>query len=129
MLGTLSWTAVLLVFAGLLAFFLVAGGLVWWRTPRLRPLLRALKALGWQRGIRAAWGLTRDRRTPWLVRLLPVPLLVYLAMPFDLVPDFIPVLGQLDDVLIVAAVAYVVFRLTPAEVLREHLGIDIDAPE
>ena len=63
------------------------------------------------------------------MRLLPVPLFLYLAIPFDLVPDFIPVLGQLDDVLIVAAVAWLVLRLTPSEVLREHLGVDLQSLE
>lgn len=129
MLPALSLWSVLLFFLGLLVFFLVAGAIVWWRSPRLRPVLGALKALGWRRGIRAAWALTRDPRTPWVVRLLPVPLIVYLAMPFDLIPDFIPVLGQLDDVVVVALVAWLVVRLTPPEVIREHLGIDVQPTE
>ncbi len=124
MLPTFSLWSVLLLFLGLLVFFLVAGAIVWWRSPRLRPVLGALKALGWRRGMRGAWGLTRDPRTPLAVRLLPIPLIVYLAMPFDLIPDFIPVLGQLDDVVVIALVAWVVVRLTPPEVLREHLGIE-----
>ena len=126
--GSFWWW--LLVLSGLsIVALLTAGAFVWWRSRRLRRVVRALKALGWRRGLRGGWGLARDPRTPWSVRLLPIPLFLYLAMPFDLVPDFIPVLGQLDDVLIVAAVAWLVLRLTPVEVLREHLGVDLQSLE
>jgi uncharacterized membrane protein YkvA (DUF1232 family) len=47
-------------------------------------------------------------------------LVPYLAMPFDLVPDFIPVLGQLDDVLLIAAVLRWVLRTAGREVVAEH---------
>ena len=46
--------------------------------------------------------------------------LVYLALPFDLVPDFIPVLGQLDDAILVALVLRGLLRNAGARVLREH---------
>ena len=48
-----------------------------------------------------------------------IALLVYLATPFDLVPDFIPVVGQLDDVILVAAVATYVVRLSGRDVVEE----------
>lgn len=124
-----TWWWVLAVTAAVLLAILVAGGLLVWRVRWLRRALKALHRLGWRHAVRGAWGLTRDPRVPWMVRLLPVPLFMYLALPFDIIPDFIPVLGQLDDVLIVAAVAYLVLRLTPPEALREHLGIDLDTPE
>lgn len=121
--GSFWWWALILV-ATFLVLTVVVGAVVWWRVRRLRRALRVLKALGWRRGMRGAWGLARDPRTPWAVRMLPVPLFLYLAMPFDLVPDFIPVLGQMDDVLIVAGIAWLVLRLTPPEVLRDHFGDD-----
>jgi len=124
-----TWWWILTVAAALLLLILVSGGLLVWRVRWLRRALRTLGDLGWRHAVRGAWGLTRDPRVPWTVRLLPVPLFMYLAMPFDIIPDFIPVLGQLDDVLIVAAVAYLVIRLTPPEALREHLGIDLDASD
>jgi uncharacterized membrane protein YkvA (DUF1232 family) len=53
--------------------------------------------------------LLRDPRVPRRAKLPLVLLVPYLAMPFDLVPDFLPVIGQLDDVLLVGlALAYVV---------------------
>ena len=55
--------------------------------------------------------LLRDPRVPRRAKLVLVGLVGYLAMPFDLIPDFIPVVGQLDDALLVAAtVAYIVRR-------------------
>jgi uncharacterized membrane protein YkvA (DUF1232 family) len=52
--------------------------------------------------------------------LLLLALLAYLALPFDLVPDFIPVAGQLDDVLIVAWVLRRLVRGAGAEIVRKH---------
>lgn len=50
--------------------------------------------------IKQAWNKVRDIETPLRVRVVLVFLLIYLASPIDLIPDFIPVLGQLDDILI-----------------------------
>ncbi len=49
-----------------------------------------------------------------------VALIAYLAMPFDLIPDFIPVAGQLDDAIVVALVLRVGLRAGGPELLREH---------
>jgi uncharacterized membrane protein YkvA (DUF1232 family) len=61
-----------------------------------------------------------DPRVPRRAKLALGLLLPYLAMPFDLVPDFIPVLGQLDDALLVAAVIAYVVRRTGREVVAER---------
>jgi uncharacterized membrane protein YkvA (DUF1232 family) len=52
--------------------------------------------------------------------LLVGALLAYLAMPFDLVPDFIPIAGQLDDAIVVALVLRSMLRSGGPELLREH---------
>jgi uncharacterized membrane protein YkvA (DUF1232 family) len=49
-------------------------------------------------------------------------LLVYVASPIDIIPDFIPLLGQLDDLLVLAAGLGVVLWLTPSHVIEDHLG-------
>lgn len=59
------------------------------------------------------------RVSRWRKMLLGV-LLVYLAMPLDLVPDFIPVAGQLDDLLLVAVVLRLLLRGGGAAIVREH---------
>jgi uncharacterized membrane protein YkvA (DUF1232 family) len=64
--------------------------------------------------------LLRDPRVPRRYKRLLGLLLGYLALPFDLVPDFIPVAGQLDDALIVALALRIVLRGSGSELVREH---------
>lgn len=61
-----------------------------------------------------------DPRVPRSRKLLIAGLIGYLAMPFDLVPDFIPVAGQFDDAIIVALVLRTIVRSGGPELLREH---------
>jgi uncharacterized membrane protein YkvA (DUF1232 family) len=63
--------------------------------------------------------LTRDSRVPRRRKLLLLGLLGYLALPFDLVPDFIPVAGQLDDALVVALVLRHFVRAGGEPLIRE----------
>lgn len=57
---------------------------------------------------------------PWYVKVLALCVLGYLFSPIDLIPDFIPVLGYLDDLLIVPAGLWLVIRLIPPEIMDEH---------
>ena len=57
-----------------------------------------------------------------LVRVIPPALVVYLAMPLDVIPDFIPVIGHLDDVLVLLLGVAVLLRFTPRAVLEEHVA-------
>ncbi len=61
----------------------------------------------------------RDPRTPWYAKLLALTIAAYAASPIDLIPDFIPVLGYLDDLVLVPAGIWLVLRLIPAEVMAE----------
>jgi uncharacterized membrane protein YkvA (DUF1232 family) len=63
--------------------------------------------------------LAHDPRVPRSRKLLLFVLVAYLALPFDLVPDFIPVAGQLDDALVVALVLRSLVRGGGAELIRE----------
>ena len=58
----------------------------------------------------------RDPRTPWLARWLALLVAAYALSPIDLVPDFIPVLGYLDDLVIVPLGLALILRLIPEEV-------------
>ena len=64
--------------------------------------------------------LARDPDVPRAAKLILLLGLAYLALPFDLVPDFIPVVGALDDVLVVALVLRVVLTATGPELVRRH---------
>lgn len=65
-------------------------------------------------------GLLRDRRVPLGSKLLLAGAVVYIASPIDLVPEFIPVAGPLDDAIVAALVLRRVVRAAGREVVREH---------
>ncbi len=65
----------------------------------------------------------RDPRVPWYAKVFAACALGYLFSPIDLIPDFIPVIGYLDDLLLVPVFILIARRLIPAEVLAEHREI------
>jgi uncharacterized membrane protein YkvA (DUF1232 family) len=68
----------------------------------------------------AVWLAARDPRTPFAVRALALLIAAYALSPIDLIPDFIPVLGLLDDALLIPAGLWLVTRLLPPGRLDEH---------
>jgi uncharacterized membrane protein YkvA (DUF1232 family) len=62
---------------------------------------------------------SKDKRVPWYAKLLAGCILAYLLSPIDLIPDFIPVIGYLDDIIIIPAGISLVFKMIPREVLEE----------
>ncbi|MXO52057.1 DUF1232 domain-containing protein [Erythrobacter gaetbuli] len=88
--------------------------------PSLRDWAKALK-----RDTLALWLAARDHRTPLAAKLLAGGVAAYALSPIDLIPDFIPVLGLLDDLLVVPIGIWLVLKLIPAplmEELRERAG-------
>jgi len=63
-----------------------------------------------------------DPRVPRYVKAIPVVLVIYLSIPFDIIPDFVPVLGYLDDVAIALLALVLVIRLTPWPVVMDLLN-------
>jgi uncharacterized membrane protein YkvA (DUF1232 family) len=61
----------------------------------------------------------RDPRTPWFARAVAAAVVAYAFSPIDLIPDFIPILGYLDDLIVVPLGVAVVIRLIPKAVLAE----------
>ncbi len=61
----------------------------------------------------------RDPRVPWYAKALGIAIIGYALSPIDLIPDFIPVLGYLDDVILIPAGVALLLRLVPRPVMAE----------
>lgn len=81
------------------------------------------RAKQWARGVKqdvaALWIAGRDPRTPLAAKIVTLAVVAYALSPIDLIPDFIPVLGYLDDLLIVPLGVMLAIRLIPAPLLAE----------
>ena len=84
------------------------------RLRRLRNWAHRMK-----RDVVALWLAARDPRTPILAKIAAGAVAAYALSPIDLIPDFVPVLGYLDDVIIVPLGILLAVRLTPAALLAE----------
>jgi uncharacterized membrane protein YkvA (DUF1232 family) len=86
----------------------------------LTPILNRLRE--WARRLKqetlALYYVARDPRTPVVAKLVAAVVVAYAVSPIDLIPDFIPVLGYLDDLLLVPAGLWLALKLTPAPVLE-----------
>lgn len=85
------------------------------------PWLDSLKqrAKNLRRDTVAVYFASRDPRTPWYARILAVVIAVYAFSPIDLIPDFIPVFGYLDDLILIPAGIALTLRLIPAAVMQD----------
>ena len=79
-----------------------------------RARVRALK-----REVHALYFAVRDPRTPWYAKALAGAVVAYALSPIDLIPDFIPVLGYLDDLVLVPLGIAAALKLVPADVMAE----------
>lgn len=82
---------------------------------KLRDWARALK-----RDVHAIYLASRDPRVTWYAKALAVAVAGYALSPIDLIPDFIPVLGYLDDIILVPLGIVLVLRLIPPSIMAEH---------
>jgi len=74
----------------------------------------------WKREAIVLYHACRDPRTPLYAKALGVSVMAYLLSPIDLIPDFIPVLGWLDDLLLVPLGLLAVRAMIPKDVLEEY---------
>lgn len=81
------------------------------------------RAKSWARSIRrdvvALWIAARDSRVPWHAKLVAGCVAAYALSPIDLIPDFIPILGYLDDVILVPLGIILVVRMIPKPLMAE----------
>lgn len=85
-----------------------------WRVP-FEALLAWAKRL--RREAVALWFAARNPDTPWLPKLLCAFIVAYALSPIDLIPDFIPVLGLLDEALLLPGLIWLAIRALPAELM------------
>src|SRR6478672_5670888 len=82
---------------------------------RLKDWARVIK-----RDVHALYLASRDPRVPWYAKALAILVVGYALSPIDLIPDFIPVLGYLDDVIVVPLGILLVIWLIPPDIMAEH---------
>src|SRR6266496_1652621 len=87
---------------------------MWGAPGRLKEWARVIK-----RDVHALYLACRDPRTPWYAKALAAAVAGYALSPIDLIPDFVPVLGYLDDLIIVPAGILLAIKLIPAPVMAE----------
>jgi len=112
------WTIPLGIVGGLVLLWGVLVVALWVTKPGDSDLKEALRLL--PDVVRLIKRLAADPDTPRSVRIRLTLLLVYLALPFDLIPDFVPVLGYADDAIIVALVLRSATRSAGTEALVKH---------
>jgi uncharacterized membrane protein YkvA (DUF1232 family) len=129
----MEWWQIALIVTGSIAVLLVLTAYIVWRkaSAQTRRLAERVQRLPWRAKFSLARALVADERVPVPARIIPLLLIAYLAMPLDIVPDFVPVLGQLDDVLVVAVGMGLMLRMTAVRILEEHLAVreQLDAGE
>jgi uncharacterized membrane protein YkvA (DUF1232 family) len=76
-----------------------------------------------KRDAHALYLASRDPRVPWYAKALAIAVAAYAASPIDLIPDFIPVIGYLDDLIIVPLGIALVIKLIPPEIMAEHRAL------
>lgn len=89
---------------------------------RIKDWARAIK-----RDVHALYLAARDPRTPWYAKALALGIAAYALSPIDLIPDFIPVLGYLDDAILLPLAIMLAVRLVPPDVMAEHRAAAVRA--
>jgi uncharacterized membrane protein YkvA (DUF1232 family) len=109
--------------AGVTLSLTVTGWLILRRADdKTRDLFGRIARLPLKQKFRLMFRLARDPRIPLPVRAIPPAVVLYLAVPIDLIPDFIPVLGHLDDLLIMLVGVGLLLRFVPRCVLEDHIA-------
>src|SRR5687767_10202207 len=96
----MEWWQIVLILVGTLSLTMLLGGWLLWRkaTGQTKALATRIQQLSGRARIQLALTMMSDPDIPVRARILPPLLILYLSLPIDLVPDFVPVIGQIDDV-------------------------------
>lgn len=88
---------------------------------RFRQTLHAVQSLTWPQRLALLRGLLADPRVSPLAKAAPLLLVAYLMSPLDVIPDFIPGIGQIDDMFVTGVLFRAMQRSLPPELIEEHL--------
>ena len=89
--------------------------------PLEKSVFEIIKSLGIEikREVKVYQRVLRDSRTPKTAKCLLGLAIGYLLLPFDIIPDFIPVIGHLDDLIVVPALVIIALKMIPKEVIAD----------
>jgi uncharacterized membrane protein YkvA (DUF1232 family) len=126
-----SFTDILIIFGivlvtlvGILAALAITAWIMWKRATREeRTLIKRFSGLEFGSKFQLAGRLVADGRIPIVARVALPVLVLYLALPIDIIPDFIPVIGWLDDIFLLVIGLNIVLRMTPRYVLEENIQL------
>jgi uncharacterized membrane protein YkvA (DUF1232 family) len=82
---------------------------------RIKEWARAIR-----RDVHALWLAARDPRTPWYAKAFALAIAAYALSPIDLIPDFIPILGYLDEVILLPLAIMLAVQLVPPDLMAEY---------
>jgi uncharacterized membrane protein YkvA (DUF1232 family) len=91
-----------------------------WR--RIKDWARAVR-----RDVHALWLAGRDPRVPWYAKAFALLIAAYALSPIDLIPDFVPILGYLDEVILLPPAILLAVKLVPPELMAEHRAAAAEA--
>lgn len=112
-----NWTVLVLI-AVAVAIVIVLGVVLLSRYLQNREPYASVLRLRTREKLRFFRYMATDSRVPKLVKVVPVVLALYLAMPIDIIPDFIPVLGYIDDVGVIIVALVLMVKFTPVETIH-----------
>src|SRR5438445_2196419 len=117
------WVSLAVIAAGLLLLIALAAFMLW-RIQRSdeKKLAKRIAKLPFLDKISLAGSLISDDRIPIAPRIIALALVLYIASPVDLIPDFIPLIGYVDDILIVIVGAGLLLRSIPPRIIEEHVA-------
>ena len=117
------WYVLAVIVVGLL-LLVAAAAFLYWRiqTSDEKKLARRIAKLPFLDKIALAGSIFRDERIPVAPRIIALALVLYIASPIDLIPDFIPVIGLFDDILIVLIGAGLLLRNIPDYIIEDHIS-------
>jgi uncharacterized membrane protein YkvA (DUF1232 family) len=100
---------------------------IWFIVRRQRAsrsaVIDEIEKLSLNQRLKLTWNLAKDERVPLLIRPLLILPAAYMASPIDVLPDFIPIVGKLDDAFVASTAYLLLARFVPPAVLREHVDL------